>query len=288
MQLGLLKRKFQSELTGLYDDQEAKALSKNALMFALACSASDLLVRKNETVSVVEIEKALHILSRLKSFEPLQYIIGSTEFFGLNILVNKHVLIPRPETEELVEWIINDHKQLRRDTKISVLDIGTGSGCIAIALGKNLVNAELYALDVSKDALTTATLNSKNNNTNVKFSELDILKATVTDFKETFDCVVSNPPYISMHEKSSLHRNVIAHEPHEALFVEGKNPLLFYEKIGEIAIRGLLKTNGLLYFEVNEMFADETAEMLDDKGFQNIIVRNDISGRKRMIRCVNN
>jgi release factor glutamine methyltransferase len=234
------------------------------------------------------VEDALSILKRLKAFEPFQYITGEAYFMGYTFKVNKNVLIPRPETEELVEWILEETNVFKNkiNNSFNILDIATGSGCIAISLKKKLPSAEITAIDISKDAIKVAKQNAELNNVKINFIESDILKTGFDKIKIPFDLIVSNPPYISSHEKMHMHRNVTDYEPHIALFVEGKNPLLFYERIADIASGNSLKAGGFLYFEMNESFSAEISEMIISKGFSNVVVKKDMSGKNRLIRAI--
>jgi len=218
---------------------------------------------------------------RLKNFEPIQYILGETEFYGLKLAVNPFVLIPRPETEELVQWIIKS--QLPENCKI--LDIGTGSGCIALALKNELKNAEVFGTDISENALVVARQNAIKNNLDVDFFQADILKWEKIDWK-TFDVIVSNPPYIRESEKKLIHPNVINHEPASALFVADSNPLVFYRSIAIFA-KKQLSGNGLLFFEINENLGSEMKKMLICFGFSEIEIRKDINRKNRMVCCRN-
>ncbi|MDO6600618.1 peptide chain release factor N(5)-glutamine methyltransferase [Tenacibaculum sp. 1_MG-2023] len=226
-------------------------------------------------------------IERLKNEEPIQYILGNTEFYGLPFLVNKNTLIPRPETEELVEWIITEIKEKREkkqeeDSTITLLDIGTGTGCIPISLKKNLPNATISAIDVSKEALKTAKENAKLNSVDINFMEIDILKTD--DLPNNYDIIVSNPPYVRELEKVEIKNNVLENEPHLALFVDDNNPLIFYDKIADLAKLHLSK-NGLLFFEINQYLGKETVDMLAQKGFKSIELKKDFSGYDRMIKA---
>ena len=223
-------------------------------------------------------QKIENIVRRLRKNEPIQYILGKTEFYGLPFFVTPDVLIPRPETEELVEWILSENTE----NELSVLDIGTGSGCIPVALAKKMLDADVFAWDISEKALEIATKNAEQNAVNVHFAQQDIF----APFPEqaVFDIIVSNPPYVPEIEKGTMEENVLDFEPHIALFVPNENPLLFYERIAEIAIK-LLKTNGKLYFETNRSKATAVSAMLQEKGFSEIEVRKDISGNERMVRA---
>ncbi len=218
------------------------------------------------------------ILYRLKNSEPIQYIIGETEFFGLPFHVTKDVLIPRPETEELVELILNENKK----SGLKVLDIGTGSGAIAIALAKHLEEGYIEAWDISEEALKIATLNAESNAVDITFRNVDVLKSYPTDTK--FDIVVSNPPYILEKEKSGMDQNVLDYEPHTALFVPDNNGLLFYDRIADIAL-DLLEPNGKLYFEINQAKGQNTVQLVKSKGFINVSLFQDLNKNDRMVRA---
>lgn len=290
MLLESLIKKFHSELKKFFDEPEVKALTKNALMHTLKLSSTDMLLKRKAPLKKASVQKSIVVLNRLKTYEPLQYIIGETEFLRLKFIINKDVLIPRPETEELVDFILkecHEKKINQRQSGFSILDIGTGSGCIAVTFKKKFPQADVYAIDISKDALRTAKENAKINNTQVKFFLHDILKEFPEKFPRSFDILVSNPPYISMHDKSHIDRNVTDHEPHVALFVEGKNPLLFYERIADLAAAGLLKSKGRIYFEINESYGDEICELLLEKKFSEVVIKKDISGHSRMIKGIN-
>ncbi|MBS5979559.1 MAG: peptide chain release factor N(5)-glutamine methyltransferase [Dysgonomonas mossii] len=233
----------------------------------------------SDTMLTEEQTYLLHsILYRLKNSEPIQYIIGETEFFGLPFHVTKVVLIPRPETEELVELILNENKK----SGLKVLDIGTGSGAIAIALAKHLEEGYIEAWDISEEALKIATLNAESNAVDVNFRNVDVLKNYPTDTK--FDIIVSNPPYILEKEKSGMDQNVLDYEPHTALFVPDNNGLLFYVRIADIAL-DLLEPNGKLYFEINQTKGQNTVELVKSKGFINVSLFQDLNKNDRMVRA---
>lgn len=215
-------------------------------------------------------------IERLQQYEPIQYIIGETEFFGLPFYVNKHTLIPRPETEELVELVLKENTQYQP----SILDVGTGSGCIAIALAKHIPNAKVTAWDFSKGAIEIANKNANLNKVQVKFDQVDVLGEYPTDQK--YDIIVSNPPYILDSEKAEMEKNVLDYEPHSALFVPNNKALLFYERIADISLE-LLTENGKLYFEINRAKGQETVEMLASKGYYDIELLKDLSKNDRMV-----
>lgn len=221
-------------------------------------------------------------LERLKNEEPIQYIIGTTEFYGFPFLVDKNTLIPRPETEELVEWILLEVEKIKNPKPLHLLDIGTGTGCIPISLAKNLPTANISAIDVSTNALKIASKNAKENNVNVDFIEIDILETETLN--KQFGIIISNPPYVRELEKVEIQNNVLQNEPHLALFVSDDNPLIFYNKIADLAKQHLTK-DGLLFFEINQYLGEETVKILSEKGFKNIELRKDMSGNDRMIRA---
>ena len=239
-------------------------------------------------------QKTLNLLqSATKQLEqevPLQYIIGKTEFYGLPFVVNKHVLIPRPETEELVAWVVSESsrfktfntstKQTTETKQLKILDIGTGSGCIPVSLKKQLPFAEISAIDISNDALTVAKKNAVLNNVDIHFILQDILKTVALD--QHYDIIISNPPYVRELEKKELKNNVLKNEPHVALFVENDNPLIFYAKIAELAKKYLNK-NGLLFFEINQYLGTETINLVNKKGLKNIQLKKDMFGNDRII-----
>ncbi|MFV0536967.1 MAG: peptide chain release factor N(5)-glutamine methyltransferase [Dysgonomonas sp.] len=222
-------------------------------------------------------QKIESIIQRLKEHEPIQYILGETEFFGLPFRVNRDVLIPRPETEELVELILKENDRIG----LSILDIGTGSGAIAVALTKHMENSNVSAWDISSKALDVAVMNAKTNSTAVSFKEVDALSEYPLDKK--FDIIVSNPPYVLENEKASIEQNVLDYEPHQALFVPNNDPLLFYKRIADIALN-LLNPQGKLYFEINQAKGKEVVDMLKDRGFSNIALFQDLSKKDRMVR----
>ena len=227
---------------------------------------------------------------QLEQEVPLQYIIGKTEFYGLPFVVNKHVLIPRPETEELVAWVVSESsrfktfntstKQTTETKQLKILDIGTGSGCIPISLKKQLPFAKISAIDISKEALSVAKKNAVLNNVDIHFILQDILKTVALD--QHYDIIISNPPYVRELEKKELKNNVLKNEPHVALFVENDNPLIFYDKIAELA-KNYLNKNGLLFFEINQYLGTETIHLVNEKGLKNIQLKKDMFGNDRII-----
>ena len=235
------------------------------------------------TITKEEEQPLFEALSKLKLEQPIQYILGKTEFCGLTFEVNEHTLIPRPETEELVDWIVTESSKSNKP--LNILDIGTGSGCIAVALAKNLPKAHVFALDISEEALKVAKKNAELNETNIQFIQADILNQANWNlvFKELkFDIVVSNPPYVRHLEKTDMKNNVLQHEPHSALFVDDENPLVFYEAITKFS-KKFLKKEGQLFFEINQYLGDDMIDLLKSSGFMNVELRNDVFGNPRML-----
>ena len=280
MILKSLKTYFNNALLEYYPETEIESFFNLLSEHILRMKRIDISQNLYAVVSGKKYDKFQKAIDRLKKYEPIQYILGDTEFYGLVFKVNPSVLIPRPETEELVAWIIREHKDKE---EISILDIGTGSGCIAITLAKNLPNAKVFALDVSEEALKTAKQNAKSNNVEVEFIEADILDWNFDNLQ--FDAIVSNPPYVRELEKENMRANVLDHEPHLALFVKDNDALLFYRKITEVA-RNILKPNGQLYFEINESLGNSTEELLVDASYKSIELKKDIFEKDRMIKAI--
>ena len=270
--------RIKSELEGLYPESEIHSFSQLMIEKVTGFSRTEIIVNKNTHFSVEQQHEIESFMEKLKNFVPIQYILGETEFYGLTFRVNNSVLIPRPETEELVDWIRNEND--RRET-LSILDIGTGSGCIAISLKHEFSNAVVDAFDISDQALITAQSNAYCNNLEVNFEKVDILNAP--NFDRKWDIIVSNPPYVLENEKVTIHRNVLDYEPHLALFVPDNDPLLFYRNIARFALRQL-KPSGRLYFEINREYGNATVDLLAVCGYTDVVVRKDISGNDRMIR----
>jgi len=272
-------------LMGLYDLNEAEAVTLLAVSEITGFSKAKIKAFPEQEIHPEQTKQLAAILTRLKTGEPIQYVIGHTEFYGLPFKVNPSVLIPRPETEELVEWAIASvGPQQSWGAVGNILDIGTGSGCIAISLKRNLPQFRVSAIDISTDALDTAKENAKLNNVNIDFIKADILsiEKPFTFHLSPFTSIISNPPYVTLHDKTQMHQNVTDFEPHTALFVPEDDPLVFYKAIADFAVKHLAE-NGLLFFEINESYGKEIVELLASKGFKNIELRKDMSGRDRMI-----
>ena len=282
MKIKQYRTQFIQELSPIYDAGEAESFFYLILEEKHQLKRIDLALNPNLTFSNEEIQLWNTILKQLQQEIPIQYLLGKTSFYGLNFDVNPSVLIPRPETEELVEWIIGDCFVPRNDKDLKILDIGTGSGCIAISLAKNIPNAQVFAIDVSESALATAKKNAQINKVNVTFIQKNILETD--DLEQQFDIIVSNPPYVRKLEKQEIKKNVLDNEPHLALFVEDNDALLFYKKIAELAQKNLSQ-NGQLFFEINQYLGKEMIDLLEKMSFKNIELRQDIYGNDRMIKA---
>lgn len=269
------------QLKNLYSENEIRNFSYMIAEKITGLSYSQIVFNKNIIFSPNLRIIADAFIDKLKNKLPIQYILGETEFYGLKFNVNENVLIPRPETEELVEWIISDHKN-SLTLKTKILDIGTGSGAIAVTLKHILKNAEIDAFDISADAIKLANKNAELNNTSVLFSQVDILNAP--QFDKKWDLIISNPPYIPENEKETMDENVLDHEPHIALFVPKDDDLLFYRKIALFAGRQM-NEGGKIYFEIHHKAGNRIVELLSTLNFKNIVLRKDISGNDRMIRA---
>jgi release factor glutamine methyltransferase len=267
------------ELENFYPKTEIKAFERIILEHVCGLNYTDQVLFRKQKPDDWFRKPISKIIERLKAYEPIQYILGETEFCGLTLKVNPSVLIPRPETEELVHWITET--ELPEETIL--LDIGTGSGCIALALKKLIPQAKVLALDVSEDALTTARENAETNGLNVEYFRADILSRE--NFKWiTCDVIVSNPPYVRESEMKHMFPNVLKYEPRQALFVPDADPLLFYRRIAAFAQKHLHE-EGWLFFEINEVLGNEILYLLESKAFRNIEMKKDLFGKNRMIRC---
>jgi release factor glutamine methyltransferase len=282
MRIKEYKINFINLLLPFYDEMEAESFFYLILENRHHLRRIDLALDTDKEFSEVEISNWNVILEKLKSQIPIQYILGTTHFYGLEFIVDENVLIPRPETEELVDWIVKLNIKLSKKKGLKILDIGTGSGCIAISLAKNVLNSSVLAVDVSEKALAVAEKNATLNNVSITFLHKNILETNHLDQK--FDIIVSNPPYVRNLEKAEIKANVLENEPHLALFVPDNDPLIFYKKIAELAAANL-NPNGQLFFEINQYLGLETQDLLESLGLKNIELRKDIYGNDRMIAC---
>ena len=280
------KTTFLQELSSLYEEQEIESFFYIILEKLHGLKRIDLALNPQKVMDGAHLKQWKNIVTELKKQRPVQYILGETTFYGLSFLVNENTLIPRPETEELVELIIKSFESSVSGSGLKILDIGAGSGCIAISLAKNIPNAAVFAIDVSEKALAVAKKNAEFNKVAIDFISTNILDvvtlSAVAGLDKQFDIIVSNPPYVRNLEKDEIKPNVLEYEPHLALFVDDIDPLLFYRKIAELAIKNL-NPNGKLYFEINQYLGKETINLLEDFGFRNVELKKDIYGNDRMI-----
>ncbi|WP_299432576.1 peptide chain release factor N(5)-glutamine methyltransferase [uncultured Maribacter sp.] len=282
MLLREIKNIYEIELKEVYPITEIQSFFYLAIDFYLQLPRFVLATEPNLTLTKEEEQPLFNTLSRLKLQEPIQYILGTTNFMNLDFTVDSNVLIPRPETEELVCWILEDLKS-KKEQKLKILDIGTGTGCIAISIAKNFPEAEVYALDVSMGALQIAKKNAACNNVAINFIEEDILQ--LQSINVDFDIIVSNPPYVRELEKEQMAENVKNHEPDLALYVPDNKALMFYEAISVFAKENL-KLGGFLYFEINQYLGKEMKVLLEDNNFLEIELRKDMFGNDRMIKGI--
>ncbi|HLP65849.1 peptide chain release factor N(5)-glutamine methyltransferase [Flavobacterium sp.] len=280
MQIKQYKTIFLDELSSLYDEKEVESFFYLILEQFHQKKRIDLALNPDLEMDSLQLLRWESVVVELKKQKPIQYILGETEFYGLPFLVNENTLIPRPETEELVDLISKENQN--QSSEIKIIDIGTGSGCIAISLAKNLPNAKVSAIDVSERALATAEKNSEINQVKVNFILKNILETD--DLEEQFDVIVSNPPYVRMLEKAEIKPNVLNYEPHLALFVDDNDALLFYRKIAQLAQKNLTQ-GGKLYFEINQYLGKETVELLENLDFKNVRLIQDVYENDRMIAC---
>lgn len=267
--------RIQTPLVALYGAREALQIARIVATELSGRSLTEFITEPDRTL---EIESLDRIITELTAGRPLQYVLGHTEFCGLDFQVREGALIPRPETEELIRWIT----ETSHCEAPSILDVGTGSGCIAITLACLIPNARVTAVDISEEALTIACENASTLGVEVDFQQADALRELFPDQYELFDLIVSNPPYIPQHEKAAMRLNVTAYEPAEALFVGDDDPLIFYRAIARQALR-LLRSTGRLYFEIHEEFADAMLQMLSEEGWTDSHLRRDINDKNRMI-----
>lgn len=273
------KHYFNDRLKEYFSGREIRMMFQLALQKRLNLTDSDLLLSDELRLSESDLLYFRSIVKRLLDNEPFQYIFGETEFYGLVLKTDNRALIPRPETEELVDWILKSHQNLE-----AVVDVCSGSGCIALALKNNLSKATVSGIDVSAGALALSKENAQLNQLNVHFLQFDVLNDAFPFEDDTLDLIVSNPPYVLENEKAEMQKHVLDHEPHLALFVENDNPLIFYRKITSIA-KEKLKVGGWLYFEINEQFGEEMSILLQEYGFVLIELSADLQGKNRMIRA---
>jgi release factor glutamine methyltransferase len=281
MEIQAVKKMIKDTLSPYYPREEIRSFINLIFEHLLGMSEIKTHLNQSNSISEAKLTEIVEILERLKNFEPIQYILGETEFYGLKFKVNHSALIPRPETEELVDWILKDSP----NQNAAILDIGTGSGCIAIALAKNRPDLDIEGWDLSNEALILAKQNGLLNDVTVEFKLYDILNWRIIPHDKKYDLIVSNPPYVTKSEQSLLSPNVIDNEPHLALFVPDEDPLIFFRAIMDFA-NAFLNPYGSLYFEINEKLGTDVMKMFESQNYLNIELRKDINGRDRMVRCV--
>ncbi|MGN6419143.1 MAG: peptide chain release factor N(5)-glutamine methyltransferase [Pseudobacter sp.] len=275
------RQSLQTKLSTIYDPREAANITDWVLESLTGLGRSARLVKAHEPLNAEQEGRLMDYIPDLLRHRPVQYVLEEAWFHGLRFYVNENVLIPRPETEELVEWIIEEHK----DTEaLTILDIGTGSGCIPISLKKALPQATVYSCDVSEGALEVARRNAKDLDAAIHFLQQDILYQELWSTLPGVDIIVSNPPYIPEKDKSTMHANVLEHEPHLALFVSNNDPLTFYEAIANLALQKL-NDNGAVYAEIHEDLGSATLALFQEKGFGRAAVRKDMQNKERMIKA---
>lgn len=282
MDIKSVKTLFHETLKPYYPEQEINSFFHLLTEYYLNKSRLELALEPELNLNHKESDLFLDALRGLEKEYPIQYIIGHTEFMGMRFKVNKNVLIPRPETEELIHWVFESASKL---TNPSILDIGTGSGCIPVSLSKKLPDAKIDALDISEEALQIARENAAKNKAGIHFIHSDVLN--LKNLSQSYDIIVSNPPYVRKSEKTEMKKNVLKYEPDLALFVEDEDPLIFYRKIGELALSSLNKS-GYLFFEINQYLAQELIKLLEDMGYKSIELKKDIFGSDRMIKALKN
>ena len=291
MLLKQYKTHFFDLLKNIQDEQEIESFFFILTEYLHNLKRIDVALNPDFEISDAAIEKWNAILAQLQQEKPIQYITREAWFYGLRFEVNENTLIPRPETEELVEWIIESQKSKGKSQKFEILDIGTGTGCIPISLKANLPHVNVSAIDVSEKALEVARRNAVSNKVEINFIQTNILEVEDLSQLQTpnfqlptsFDIIVSNPPYVRNLEKEEIKKNVLDYEPHLALFVEDTDALLFYRKIAQLALKNLAP-NGLLFFEINQYLGKETVELLKNLGLKNIELKKDIYGNDRMVK----
>ena len=277
-----LKLLWRNKLETIYDQDECDNLFYLTCYHVKQWGRSRVLFEKDNVLSAEDEKAFAEILKPLLTQKPIQYIFGETEFYQLKFKVDEDVLIPRPETEELVDWIVQDFMGKRN---IKFLDIGTGSGCIAVALAKNMIHAQAYAMDISNQALTVAEINANELNVELHLLKADILEMTDVVVDENFNLIVSNPPYILKEEAKNMRQNVLGFEPHAALFVTNNDPLQFYKAIIDFALLNLQK-EGAIYFETHETYNEQVKLLLQASGFSNVTIKKDLQNKPRFVKAV--
>ena len=277
--IGEVSSGFKGELKEQYTLPELQNFLYLIFQNLMGLSKTDIHINHGKEVPDYIIIKINEIISELKEYKPIQYILCVTEFYGCNIKINQNTLIPRPETEEIVRWILDETD----GSSCRIFDIGTGSGCIAVALAKNNISAKVFASDYSEEALKVARTNAGINNTDITFFNFNINSPGTSGILDIYDIIVSNPPYVTESEKRQMKENVLKYEPHDALFVPDSDPLIFFRAILEFA-QLKLQPGGDIFFEINERFGEQMVQLLEEFNYYNIILRKDINNKDRMIK----
>jgi release factor glutamine methyltransferase len=276
-----LREFIKNELSGLYPVREIESMSRILFEELTQIPRSQLNLDPSRTIDTEQVQQVREAVDQIRRHKPIQYVLGYADFYGMRFRVTPAVLIPRPETEELVQWVVEDN----RDRQVRILDVGTGSGCIAVALKKSLPGATVFATDISLKALEIAAANAELNQAEIHFLRHDVGSPYIENVMGELDIMVSNPPYIPFSEKESMHPNVTGFEPPEALFVPDRHLLKFYSLIAQ-AGHQFLVDGGRLYFEIHEKFGARVVSLLRDHGYGKITLRQDINGKDRMINCL--
>ena len=271
-------RFIRNAITALYDEREAANISDMVIESITGLKRIDRLLKQEQELTAAQTQLLYQYADNLLQHQPVQYVLKEAWFYGMKLYVDNHVLIPRPETEELAEWIIGESAE-----RATILDIGTGSGCIAIALKKNMPAAAVWAMDISEAALEVARKNAASQHTGITFLKADILQEAAQSSLPSFDIIVSNPPYIPASGEKEMSKNVTRYEPHNALFVPDNDPLIFYNAIGAFA-SARLNTNGYVYVEIHEDMGEAVKNVFEKQGLTDIVIRKDLQGKERMVR----
>lgn len=296
MKLLEAERYLKDQLEIIYDRQESANIADLAIEHITGLTKTERVSKAQELLSSAQFEQLTEDLQRLQQHEPIQYIMNKAWFYGMELYVDKNVLIPRPETEELVQWIVDDVKASGKDvflrklmesdktTQLKILDVGTGSGCIPLALKKIMPKAEVWGCDISEEALNVARRNGSALNIRVDFQGVNFLDATEQKLLPTVDIIVSNPPYVPLKDKNQMRPNVVDHEPHTALFVADVDPLIFYKALADFGKKRLYE-KGSIYMEIHEETGNEVMNYFKENGYRNVELKKDMQGKDRMIRA---
>jgi release factor glutamine methyltransferase len=296
MKLFEAERYIKDQLKKTYEEQEATNIADLAIEHVTGLSRTERVAKKQDELSLLQLQQLEKDLQRLQQYEPIQYIMNKAWFYGMELYVDKNVLIPRPETEELVQWIVDDVKASGKDvfiqksmeadktTQLKILDVGSGSGCIPLALKKTMPKAEVWGCDISEEALNVARRNGSALNIRVDFQGMNFLDEAQQKLLPTVDIIISNPPYVPLKDKQQMNSNVVDHEPHTALFVPDEDPLVFYKALAEFGKKRLYE-NGSVYMEVHEEIGNDVVNLFKENGYNNVQLKKDMQGKERMVKA---